>query len=87
MEPAHTIVDMLGGPSVVAGVVGLHRTRVSNWARPREKGGTGGVIPHWHVRKLIEYARSIGKDLTEADFALPPEPANASATPAPEVAA
>jgi hypothetical protein len=73
MEPAQTIIRKLGGPSAVAKAVGVHRTRVSNWARPRALGGTGGAVPHWHVSKLLEYARATGADLSEADFAPQPQ--------------
>lgn len=69
MEPASSIIEMLGGPTKVAGIVGVHRTRVSNWKRPREVGGTGGIIPHWHVEKLIDAARAEGVDLSPQDFA------------------
>jgi hypothetical protein len=78
MEPAHSIIKRLGGPSRVAEIVGVHRTRVSNWARPPHKGGTGGAIPHWHVAKLLDHARAHGIDLTEADFA-PRAPRGAAA--------
>lgn len=77
MDPAQTIIARLGGPSAVAGVVGIHRTRVSNWQRPRAKGGTNGLIPQAYHLKLIEFAASRGVLLTGDDF-LPvhtPEPA------------
>lgn len=63
----------------MAEIVGVHRTRVSNWMRPREKGGTGGVVPHWHVPKLLEFAKAKGKPVTAANFA-PVVPANTDAT-------
>ncbi len=68
MEPANSIISKLGGPNVVAGVVGIHRTRVSNWRRPREKGGTGGSIPQSHHLTLIDFAASIGVTLAAQDF-------------------
>jgi monoamine oxidase len=68
MEPAFNIVTRLGGPSVVARIAGVHRTRVSNWMRPKEKGGTGGRIPQDHHRSLLEYAREHGVALTAEDF-------------------
>lgn len=76
MQPAEEIVRKLGGPTAVAKIVGVHRTRVSNWMRPREKGGTGGVIPHWHATKLLNYARDHGVAVTPNDFL--PEPAEAA---------
>lgn len=68
MEPASTIIKRLGGPSKVAKVVGVHRTRVSNWMRPRSVGGADGTIPFRHVPRLIEHARSVGVDLSADDF-------------------
>lgn len=69
MEPAATIIAKLGGPSAVSKAAGVHRTRVSNWMRPREKGGTGGIIPHWHVHALMSFAAEIGVQLEAKDFA------------------
>lgn len=69
MEPASRIIDLLGGPTRVAEIVGVHRTRVSNWKRPRDVGGTGGIIPHWHVSKLLEAARENNVELEPHDFA------------------
>lgn len=37
--------------------------------RPREKGGTGGAIPHWHVAKLLAHAKQAGISLTAERFA------------------
>lgn len=68
MEPASTIIKRLGGPSKVAKVVGVHRTRVSNWMRPRSVGGADGVVPFRHVPRLIEHAKSIGVSLSADDF-------------------
>ena len=78
MEPARTIVEKLGGPNAVAGIAKVHRTRVSNWMRPKEAGGTGGQIPFKHVPALLAAAREQGKELSADDF-LPP----ASTAPAP----
>lgn len=72
MEPARTIIDRLGGPSKVSAIAGVHRTRVSNWAREKSAGGTGGIIPQRHVRKLLAAAREKGVDLSAEDF-LPPD--------------
>jgi hypothetical protein len=68
MEPASNIVSRLGGPSVVARITGVHRTRVSNWMRPKEKGGTGGRIPQDHHRALLEYAREHDLSLSAEEF-------------------
>lgn len=68
MEPAQTIVNKLGGPSVVAKIANVHRTRVSNWMRPKEAGGTGGVIPFKHVPSLLAAAKAKDVVLEVSDF-------------------
>ena len=68
MDPAQTIIDKLGGPTLVAGIVGIHRTRVSSWQRSRETGGTDGRVPQNHIPVLLEYARKHGIELTAEDF-------------------
>lgn len=72
LEPAATVVRLLGGPTKVSQIVGVHRTRVSNWMRPREAGGTGGVIPLAHHRRLLQAAVAEGASLT-AEELLPSE--------------
>lgn len=73
MEPAQSIIHKFGGPSAVAEIVGVHRTRVSNWQRSKEAGGTGGRIPQDHHRPLLDYARAHAIDLRAEDF-LEPSP-------------
>lgn len=71
MEPASTIIGKLGGDTAVAAIVGVHRTRVANWKRPKEVGGTGGMIPFKHAPALIAAANAKGIHLSADDF-LPP---------------
>ena len=73
MQPAQTIIRKLGGPSAVAKIVGVHRTRVSSWQRPRAAGGTGGRVPQDHIPALLKHARENGLDLNAADFLDPNE--------------
>jgi len=68
MEPANRIIEALGGPTKVALIAGVHRTRVSNWKRPREVGGTGGRIPQSHIPVLLLAARERGVRLSADDF-------------------
>lgn len=70
-QPARTIIDRFGGPNKVSAITGVHRTRVSNWARAKDSGGTGGSIPFRHVPKLLAAAKEQGFDLSADDF-LPP---------------
>lgn len=68
MEPARTIIKRLGGPTKVAEIAKVHRTRVSNWARPKEAGGSGGLIPFKHVPALLRAAAEMNVSLDAADF-------------------
>ena len=68
MEPASTVIEIMGGPTAVAEIVGVHRTRVSKWQSPKHKGGTGGLIPIWHATRLLEKARELDIDLKPDDF-------------------
>lgn len=68
MEPAKHIIYALGGPSEVSRITGSHRTRVSNWMRRKEDGGTGGIIPFKHAPALIAAAKERGVELSADDF-------------------
>jgi hypothetical protein len=68
MEPASTIIEILGGEAKVAEAAGVALTAPYRWQQPRAKGGTGGVIPHWHIAKLLDHARASGVDLTPSHF-------------------
>lgn len=68
MEPASKIVAALGGASQVADIVGVHRTRVYGWMKPKAAGGTGGLIPFPHIAKIVDAAARQGIRLTGDDF-------------------
>lgn len=67
LEPASSIIRKIGVETVVA-VTGKHISRVYRWMYPRERGGTGGLIPHNDALLLLEYARANDVDLTPAEF-------------------
>lgn len=68
MEPANSLVEFLGGPKVVAALLGRDLSRVYRWTYPEAKGGTGGLIPAREQRKLLEYCRENKIDLRADDF-------------------
>ena len=68
MDPSHSIIRKLGGPTAVSNALGIHRTRVSNWSRPRSVGGSNGRIPQSHIEPLLALAREKGVDLSILDF-------------------
>ena len=73
-NPASVIIARLGGEAIVSFLTGTAYTAPYRWQAARRKGGTGGVIPQRHHRRLIAYARSRGIPLSAEDF-LPAEPA------------
>lgn len=69
MEPAASIIGALGGPAAVAEYLKTADNTPYRWTYPRDKGGTGGVIPHWHHDDLLRMAADKGVLLTRADLA------------------
>lgn len=84
-DPAHSIIETFGGISAVAKIAGVTPHSVMRWRTPREKGGTGGFIPHWHVQRLLKAASDRGLPLQPVDF-MPASPGSA-APPAPTMEA
>jgi hypothetical protein len=70
-SPAEVVIAIMGGDDAVAGIIGRHRTTVTRWRQPREKGGTGGLVPAEHQQPLLDEARRIGKDLRPEHFFQP----------------
>jgi len=68
LNPAKSVIAKIGGIDVAASVTGKHVSRIYRWMQPREKGGTGGVVPHGDATKLLRHAASHGLDLTANDF-------------------
>jgi len=68
LEPARTVLEKIGGVDVAAKVTGKHVSRIYRWTYSREKGGTGGVVPHEDATKLLEHARANQIDLKAEDF-------------------
>lgn len=68
LEPASSIIRLLGGLSAVATGVSTTTTTVQRWRRPSQKGGTDGFIPRkWHG-KLISMAEARGINLHPTAF-------------------
>lgn len=68
MEPASTIIQKLGGESVVAEITRTASTAPYRWQYSREKGGTGGVIPQRYHRTLLSFARDNDIPLSAEEF-------------------
>lgn len=68
MEPAKTIITALGGARAVSELLGIHRSAVWKWSQPKEKGGTGGVIPIHHIPLLLHECGQRGLEVGAGDF-------------------
>ena len=73
MEPARTVIAICGGYAETARMSGRSEVRVRRWEYPKEKGGTGGLIPSDCQQTLLDAARAESKPLRpEHFFVLPP---------------
>lgn len=68
LEPAASIIQLLGGLSAAAGALSSNTTTVQRWRLPKEKGGTGGYIPRWWHDKILAAAEAKGVSLPAAAF-------------------
>ena len=76
LDPAYSVIRKFAGPEgklsegidAVAAITKADRTRVYRWMRPREKGGTGGLIPSQQQKKLFEHAKENRLPLKPGDF-------------------
>lgn len=67
-DPADKIIKALGGLKSVSGIANVAPHTVMRWRMPKEKGGTGGVIPHWHMESLLLASAQMGAKLKPSDF-------------------
>ena len=70
LEPARTVIEKSGGVDAVSKITGRSVSRVYRWMYSRERGGTGGAVPHGEARTLLDHAVATGGALTAADFFL-----------------
>lgn len=68
MEPAATVIKKCGGLTATAALAGVNPSTVHRWRTPIKKKGTGGEIPHWNRKVLLEKAAKKGIDLKPEDF-------------------
>jgi hypothetical protein len=71
MEPARSIITKLGGETAVAHICGTALSAPYRWQYPRERGGTGGLIPQRHHRALMDYAQARCIPLAAEEFLAP----------------
>jgi hypothetical protein len=64
MQPARSVVDMLGGGRAVARELGISPSTVTRWMMPKSRQNLGGRIPQAHWMGLMAMAKRLGKELT-----------------------
>ena len=67
LDPAKSVIAKIGIGEVSA-VTGKHISRVYRWMYPKDRGGTGGIIPQPDAFRLLSHARANGLDLKPDDF-------------------
>lgn len=70
LNPAETVIHEFGGVCATARALGLHKTTVSKWRTPRDKRGTGGLIPSNLQRVVLKRAIELGICVTPEDLIL-----------------
>lgn len=73
MEPASTIIKAVGGEGAASQITGTAYTAPYRWQQPKEKGGTGGLIPQRHHPAILAFAQQNGIAISAEDF-LPTHP-------------
>ncbi|UXS00813.1 hypothetical protein [Agrobacterium tumefaciens] len=67
LEPAKSVIAKIGIERVSV-VTGKHISRVYRWMYPKDRGGTGGIIPQADAFLLLDHAKSEGIQLSAEDF-------------------
>lgn len=68
LEPAKSVIAKIGGVEKVSEITDKHVSRVYRWMYPKERGGTGGMIPQGDIPALIAYARANDIQISADDF-------------------
>ena len=65
---AKAVIEKCGGIKVVMGICGVSRNAVYKWTYPKDRGGTGGIVPHYAAELLLANAKSGGVNVRPEDF-------------------
>lgn len=68
LEPAYSVIERLGGKSLVSESLALDKSTLSRWCQPRPMG-TGGMIPQRYWAALLAMARVKGVDIKLEELA------------------
>lgn len=67
-NPAQAVIEKFGGPSKVAELCKCDISRVHRWTYPKDRGGSGGIIPTKQQNVLLSLAHANGVELTRDEF-------------------
>ena len=70
LEPARTIVLMVGGPNRAASIAGVTPETVWRWCAPKENGGSDGFIPRKRLAKIKDWAKQNNVELPQVYLTL-----------------
>lgn len=70
LKPAEYIIHVFGGITAAANAIGLDKSSVHKWKRPKENKGCDGLIPTHAQQKIIAIAKEKGLDITPNDLIL-----------------
>lgn len=66
---AQRIIDRFGGARRLAKLLRFDPSRVYKWTYPRDKGGTGGLVPAAVIPRIQALADIEGISISAADWA------------------
>lgn len=70
LTPAELVVRRFGGTRRLARLMGRHASTISRWTLPKDRGGTGGLIPSGEQRALLALAAQHDIELSASELIL-----------------
>ncbi len=67
-SPAARVITAFGGVRATARIVERNSSTISRWLKPRQEGGTGGLIPSTLQKAILDHAAAQGMKITAADL-------------------
>lgn len=68
MTPAERIIAKFGGVKRLSKLTGLSENSIYKWTYPKDRGGTGGLIPSERQASVLQAARENAIEVQPEDF-------------------
>lgn len=65
---AERVIEKCGGVARTAALIGRSESWVYRWTYPKERGGTGGMVPRSAQESLIRLSQKGEVEITPLDF-------------------